>query len=115
MYVDLIGRLYGPPDSWTRKLFAAKNAALFAMNLMLAAKGLGLETHSMDGFDEAGFKREFQIPDDKLIPMLVAVGYLRSRTKLLPRDFRRPLNEFVSFDSLSKVTVERTSSPKTTG
>ena len=53
----------------------------------------------MDGFDEACLKREFQIPDDKIIPMLVAVGYLRSGTRLLPRAFRRPLNEFVGFES----------------
>lgn len=65
------------------------------MNLMIAAKGLGLETHPMDGFDEECIKKEFNIPGDKIIPILVAVGYLRSGIALLPRAFRRKLNEFV--------------------
>jgi nitroreductase len=68
------------------------------MNLMLAAKGLGLETHPMDGFDEGCIKKEFNIPDDKIIPMLVAVGYLKSGITLLPRPFRRELAEFVKFE-----------------
>jgi nitroreductase len=89
--------LYGPMDSMTRKFFAVKNTALFAMNLMIVAKGLGLETHPMDGFDEESIKKEFGIPEDKIIPMLIAVGNLKEGIKLLPRAFRRPIDEFVSF------------------
>jgi nitroreductase len=95
---DLAKNLYGTPDSQTRKYVAVKNTSLFAMNLMLAAKGLGLETHPMDGFDEACIKREFNIPTDKLIPMLVAVGDLKSGVTLLPRAFRRKLEEFVRYE-----------------
>jgi len=86
--------LYGAADSIKRKIFAVKNTALFSMNLMIAAKGLGLETHPMDGFDEEAIKKEFGIPEDKVIPMLIAVGYLKEGVKLLPRAFRRPINEF---------------------
>jgi nitroreductase len=82
-----------------RKIFAVKNTSLFAMNLMIAAKGLGLETHPMDGFDEDCIKKEFNIPEDKIIPMLIAVGYLKSGVTLLPRAFRRGINEFVRYDS----------------
>ena len=94
-YLGMAKSLYGTPDSLERKLFAVKNAALFGMNLMIAAKGLGLETHPMDGFDEACVKREFGIPDDKVIPMLIAVGYLKAGVTLLPRAFRREIGEFV--------------------
>jgi hypothetical protein len=52
----------------------------------------------MDGFDEGCIKKEFHIPDDKIIPMLVAVGYLKSGITLLPRPFRRDLDEFVTFE-----------------
>ncbi len=97
-YKGMTKSLYGTVDSLTRKLFAAKNAALFAMNLMIAAKGLGLETHPMDGFDEGCIKKEFGIPDDKIIPMLITVGYLREGITLLPRAFRRKPEEFVRFD-----------------
>lgn len=98
-YAGMVQSLYGIEDSLTRKLFATKNAALFAMNLMLAARGLGLETHAMDGFDETCIKKEFNIPVDKIIPMLIAVGYLRSGVTLLPRAFRRGIDEFVRYEN----------------
>ncbi len=96
---ELIRNLYGERDSLTRKVFAVKNAALFAMNLMNTARGLGFETHPMDGFDEGCIKREFSIPEDKIIPMLIAVGYLKEGVKLLPRAFRRNIDEFTGIDS----------------
>lgn len=98
-YKNMAHSLYGKPDSLKRKLFAVKNTSLFAMNLMIAAKGLGLDTHPMDGFDEECVKKEFNIPDDKLIPMLIAVGYLRSGLNLLPRAWRRDIEEFVRYNS----------------
>ena len=98
-YAGMMQSLYGIEDSLTRKLFATKNAALFAMNLMLAAKGLGFEAHAMDGFDETCIKKKFNIPADKIIPMLIAVGYLKSGVTLLPRAFRRGIDEFVRYES----------------
>lgn len=98
-YEGMTGQLYGEPGSDKRNFFAIKNTALFAMNLMITAKGLGLQTHPMDGFDEACVKKEFNIPDDKIIPMLVAVGYLKRGVELLPRAFRRESHEFIKYDS----------------
>ena len=95
---DMVRRRYGREGSHERKVFAAKNAALFAMSLMFVAKGLGLETHAIDGFDEAPMKKAFAIPDDKLVPMLIAIGYLRHGAVLLPRAFRRPFKDFVRFE-----------------
>jgi nitroreductase len=43
-YINMAKTLYAEENSLKRKIFAVKNTALFAMNLMLAAKGLGLET-----------------------------------------------------------------------
>lgn len=97
-YKGMANNLYGEQDSLKRKIFAVKNTSLFAMNLMIAAKGLGLETHPMDGFDEDRIKKEFNIPQDKIIPMLIAVGYLRQGITLLPRAFRRKIDEFVKFE-----------------
>ncbi|QJA05776.1 nitroreductase family protein [Thermosulfurimonas marina] len=94
-------QLYGDRESLRRKLFAVKNTALFAMNLMLAARGLGLETHPMDGFEEPCVKRVFGIPEDKLVPMLVAVGYPRPGVKLLERPARRPPEVFTSRNTWS--------------
>lgn len=94
----MAGNLYGPLDSMKRNYFAVKNTALYAMNLMVAAKGLGLETHPMDGFKESCVKKEFSIPEDKLIPMLIAVGYLKHGVTLKPRAFRRSHDSFVKYD-----------------
>jgi len=98
-YIGMAGNLYGTEDSLTRKLFAVKNTALYAMSIMLAAKDFGLETHPMDGFDGECIKKEFGIPQDKIIPMLIAVGWLRPGITLLPRAFRRNLSEFISFNA----------------
>jgi putative NAD(P)H nitroreductase len=97
-YTEMAKSLYGPEDSLKRKIFAVKNTSLFAMNLMITAKGLGLETHPMDGFDEECIKKEFNIPNDKIIPMIIAVGNLRAGVTLLPRAFRRNIEEFTRFE-----------------
>lgn len=88
-------KLYGDAQSERRKIFAAKNASLFAMSVMVAAMGHGLYTHPMDGFDEAKVKEAFGIPERFIIPMLIAVGSLKEGVTLLPRGMRRPLEEFV--------------------
>ena len=98
-YQNMIQTLYGPRNSMKRNLFAVKNAALFAMNLMIAAKGMGMETHPMDGFEEACIKKEFHVPEQMLIPMLIAIGNLKTGITLLPRAFRRQIKDFVRYES----------------
>jgi nitroreductase len=90
--------LYGDADSTGRKVWAVKNASLFAMSVMFAAKALGLESHPMDGFDEEKLKKEFGIDELCVVPMLIAVGQINPGTKLLPRAMRRQVNEFVRFE-----------------
>jgi len=92
---------YGGKDSLSRKLFAVKNTAFFAMSIMIAAKGMGLETHPMDGFSEEKVKANFNIPDDRIIPLLITVGYPKPGLKLLPRAWRRDLKEYVKYNSFS--------------
>ncbi len=98
-YRGMAGGLYGTDDSLKRKMFAVKNTSILAMNIMIAARGLGLETHPMDGFDEDSIKKEFNIPTDKIIPMLITVGYLRTEITLLPRAYRKSFEDFVTFNS----------------
>ena len=100
-YIGMANSLYDTEDSLKRKYFAVKNTSLFAMSIMIAAQGLGLETHAMDGFDEAAIKKEFSIPVDKIIPMLITVGSLRQGITLLPRAFRRDISEFVTYEHYS--------------
>lgn len=88
VYRNMPKKLYGEKDSIKRKIFASKNTGLFSMNLMLAARGFGLETHPMDGFDEEKLKERYNIPREKFVPMLIALGYPKKDLKLFPRAHR---------------------------
>ena len=78
-----------------RLAFAAKNAGFFAMSLMYAATSLGLDTHPMDGFDHEAVRKEFNIPDNFWIPLLLAVGYPSPELKLHPPKWRKNFEEIV--------------------
>jgi len=75
--------------------FAAKNTGFFAMSLMYAATSLGLETHPMDGFDHEAVRKEFNVPDNYWIPLLLAVGYKKPGLELHPGKWRKTYNEIV--------------------
>ncbi|MBS3810014.1 MAG: nitroreductase family protein [Desulfobacterales bacterium] len=86
--------LYGA--SMERQMaFACKNTGFFAMALMLAAKDLGIDTHPMDGFDIDGVKKEFNIPENYWIPLLLSAGYFRSDKTMLPPKWRKSFDEMV--------------------
>ena len=86
--------LYGEtPDAV--QAFALKNTGFFAMSLMLAAKSIGLDTHPMDGFDREGVKKEFNIPDNYWIPLLLAVGHFDKNNELSPPKWRKSVEEIV--------------------
>jgi len=92
-FLDAALKLYGGD---ARSLaFGVKNAAFFGMCIMLAAKELGLDTHPMDGFDHDGIMREFLIPKNFFVIMLLAVGHFDQTKKLLPRNWRKSYEETV--------------------
>ena len=70
------------------------------MTFMLAAHGMGLATLPMIGFDPEGVRTFFNVPDDYIITMLIAVGY--SANKELPRQQRRGLHDIVNWDRFGK-------------
>lgn len=92
------GGFYDLPESERRKIFAAKNAGLFAMNFMLAAEGNGYVTHPMDGFDEAKIKEAFGINAGKVVPMLIAVGRFKDGASLPDRKMRFSPERFARFE-----------------
>lgn len=95
-YKKVALKLYGAKDSLDRVIFAVKNTALFAMNLMIVARGFGFETHPMDGFDSECIKDRFGISNTKIIPMIIALGYKQKGAELLKRPYRRPVDSFVT-------------------
>ncbi|MBU0986010.1 MAG: nitroreductase family protein [Proteobacteria bacterium] len=93
-FLDACQGLYGASEE-RQQAFANKNAGFFAMGLMLAAKSLGLDTHPMDGFDHDDVRREFNIPDNYWIPLLLAVGYFKTDKTLQPPKWRKTYDEIV--------------------
>jgi nitroreductase len=86
--------LYGKSND-TIQAFANKNAGFFAMTLMFAAKSLGLDSHPMDGFDVEGVRKEFCIPDNYWIPLLISIGYFDETKKLSPPNWRKSYEDIV--------------------
>ena len=93
-FVDTCEKLYGKSHE-KQQAFACKNAGFFAMALMFAAKELGLDTHPMDGFDHEAVKKEFNVPDNFWIPLLLAVGYFDDKKEMQPPKWRKSFDEIV--------------------
>lgn len=93
-FMDAAKNLYGSSED-RKTAFACKNTGFFAMNLMLAAKDLGLDTHPMDGFDLEGVKAAFNIPGQFWIPILLAVGYFKSDAVLGAPKWRKTYDDIV--------------------
>jgi len=93
-FADARKTLYGTTEE-AAQAFACKNAGFFVMGLMLAAKSLGIDTHPMDGFDHEGVKKEFNIPDNYWIPLLLSVGYFNESNELAPPKWRKSFDEIV--------------------
>jgi len=49
----------------------------------------------MDGFDHEGVKKEFNIPDNYWIPLLLSVGYFNESNELAPPKWRKTFDEIV--------------------
>lgn len=75
---------------------AIRSASFAAMTLMIAAEAKGLATGPMSGFDPAGVKREFNIPDRYVPVMLLTVGYPASGN--WPRKPRLGVDEVLAFN-----------------
>ncbi|MCX7981960.1 MAG: nitroreductase family protein [Syntrophales bacterium] len=86
-------KLYGGPEK--SLAFAVKNAAFFAMAIMLAAKDLGIDSHPMDGFDHEAVREAFNIPENFFVPVLIALGHFDKSKTLMPPKWRKSWNEIV--------------------
>lgn len=75
---------------------AMRSCGLMAQTLMLAARGKGLDTCPMDGFDFDAVAKLINLPDNHVIAMMVAVGKRAAEPK--PRIGKLPFDEVVIRD-----------------
>jgi nitroreductase len=74
---------------------AVRSATFGAAILMFAASALGFASGPMVGFDAAAVRRDFDLADDELPVMLLAVG--RAAPGNWPQKPRRPLGEVLEW------------------
>ncbi|OCS93660.1 nitroreductase family protein [Caryophanon latum] len=74
-----------------------RNASLHAMLFMLAAKHYGFDTCPMHVHNVPQLRELFSIPAHLEPIMLITIG--KSVDKERPRGYRKPVNEFVQFNS----------------
>ena len=70
-----------------------RSCGLMAQTLMLAARGKGLDSCPMDGFDFDAVAKLIKLPENHVIALLVAVGKKTIEPK--PRIGKLPFNEVV--------------------
>ncbi len=74
-----------PMNVWVNR-----HTMIAATTMMLVAESYGFDTAMMEGFDAAGIKREFGIPDEGEVVCLLAIGRAQEPDK--PYTGRFPLN-----------------------
>ncbi len=79
---------------------AVRNASLAAMQLMLAAKSLGIDSCPMIGFKPQEFADAFHIPDRYVPVMLICLGY---GVRDAHATIRLPLEEAVYFECMKEM------------
>lgn len=81
--------------------YVSTQTMLAAANFMIAARGFGLDTSPMEGFDESRLKRLLKIPNHMRVPILVSVGYAVEGEEP-PMSVRLPLEEKVKLNVFTR-------------
>jgi nitroreductase len=98
----------GNPDTWEQArdgalgflttmqdmpVWVNRHTMIAVTTMMLLAEAYGYDTAPMEGFDAAGVKREFGIPEEAEVVCLLAIGHAAEPDK--PYTGRFPLNRIV--------------------
>lgn len=73
-----------------------RSAGIVGQTLMLAARGMGLESCPMDGFDFDAVAKLIHLPEDHAIAFMVAIG--KKTREPWPKPGQLPLSEVVIHD-----------------
>ncbi len=95
-WMEAVGAIY--PTEYQRHEFAVRNSSFAAMQLMLAAHGLGLASCPMIGFDKAAVTALLGVGDGWILSFLIALGYPAGEIPF-PRQQRFGPEEVVRYDT----------------
>lgn len=99
-----VGKLVVPVPSIPavqKEYWLGKQAALCAMNFMLAAHAAGLATVPMEGFDESRVRAVCELPSHLFVVLVVPIGYPEEPS---PIKTRLPLESMVSYNGYQAKT-----------
>jgi nitroreductase len=74
-------------SSFSPPVWVNRHVMIAVTTMMLAAEAYGFDTAPMEGFDAAGVKREFGIPDEAEVVALLAIGRATDPDKAYPGRF----------------------------
>ena len=74
-------------SSFSPPVWLNRHVMIAVTTMMLAAEAYGFDTAPMEGFDAAGVKREFSIPDEAEVVALLAIGCAAEPDKAYPGRF----------------------------
>lgn len=74
-------------------MWVNRHTMIALTTMMLVAEAYGFDTAPMEGFDAAGVKREFKLPEEAEVVALLAIGRAAEPDKAYPGRF--PLNRIV--------------------
>lgn len=78
-------------------MWVNRHTTIAVTTMMIAAEAYGFDTAPMEGFDAAGVKREFNLPEEAEVVALLAIGRAAAPDKAYPGRF--PLNRIVFAES----------------
>lgn len=98
--VSSVTNMYESKGEQFQRDEAIRNASLSAMQLMLIAKDKGWDTCPMIGFDPELIKQLLHIPDQFEPVMMITLGK-EDTSSQRPRGYRKPVGQFVSFNTFA--------------
>ncbi len=87
-------------DDVRSRIWTVKSTSLAAMTLMLAAKDMGLDTCPIESMDANRIRKEFSIPDNYEVILLITLGYKLKEP--MPALMRYGYEEIVHFEKFGK-------------
>jgi nitroreductase len=101
VFQEGVKRGLGNPDTWQQakegavqfissmsaEMWVNRHTMIAVTTMMLVAEAYGFDTAPMEGFNGAGVKREFDIPDEGEVVALLAIGRAAGEEKAYPGRF----------------------------